>query len=76
VRVFALFGRPKFLKPFHQWAALAWLGFAVAGVFIGGLRASIPVLFFMSAYANVAGHWSSWQAATVELKQDEQNGDG
>lgn len=31
---------------------------------------SIPVLFFISVYANVVGHWSSQQAAKVEVKQD------
>jgi len=26
---------------------------------------------FVSIYANVAGHWSSWQAVKVEVKQEE-----
>jgi len=32
---------------------------------------SIPFLVFVSIYANVAGHWSSWQAVKVEVKQEE-----
>jgi len=32
---------------------------------------SIPFLVFVSIYANVAGHWSSWQATKVEVKQEE-----
>jgi predicted negative regulator of RcsB-dependent stress response len=32
---------------------------------------NIKFLVFISVYAVVTGHWSSWQAARVEEKQDE-----
>jgi hypothetical protein len=32
---------------------------------------SIPLIVALSVYAIVTGHWSSWQAARVEVKQDE-----
>jgi phosphate/sulfate permease len=32
---------------------------------------SIAVLFFISVYANVVGHWSSQQASKVERRQEE-----
>lgn len=37
---------------------------------------SIPFLVFVSVYAVVTGHWSSWQAARVEERQvaQEENG--
>lgn len=38
------------------------------------LSTSVPFLVFISVYAVVTGHWSSWQAARVEVKQDDQNG--
>jgi len=38
---------------------------------VTGLKSSIPFLVGVSIYANIVGHWSSWQAARVEVKQDE-----
>lgn len=35
------------------------------------LQRSIAFLVFVSIYANVMGHWSSWQAARVEVRQDD-----
>lgn len=70
MKVFALFGRPEFLKTFHKWAAIV----AFVGSFLGLLvdaQKSIPVLYLLSCYAIVTGHWSSYQAAAVEKKQDE-----
>jgi hypothetical protein len=34
-------------------------------------RDSLPFLVFVSVYANVAGHWSSWQASRIEVKAEE-----
>lgn len=76
-RFAALFGRPEFLASFHKWAAWGWLAFGLYGIaaFLRGwspnVADSIPVLFFISVYANLVGHWSSQQAAKVEIKQDE-----
>jgi hypothetical protein len=41
-----------------------------------GLLESIPLLVFISVYANVAGHWAAGEAASGEVKQekiDEEN---
>jgi hypothetical protein len=86
MRVFALFGRPDFIAKFHAIAAGVWLAIGIFGlvqytVYLQGhhvdnafspIAQSIPILFFISVYANVVGHWSSYQAAKVEVKQDEQ----
>ena len=86
VQVFALFGRPAFIAKFHAVAAVVWfaLGLFGLGQFVlylqdkpdpeafSPIAASIPILFFISVYANVVGHWSSFQAAKVEVKQDQQ----
>ena len=69
--MFALFGRPSFLKSFHKWAAIFWVIMVVPSA-LTGLKASVTYLVFLSIYAIVTGHWSSWQAASVEVKQDEQ----
>ena len=85
-RFTALFGRPEFLAKFHTWAAWGWFLFGLYGAVTyalaedkgSALAASVPVLFFISVYANTVGHWSSQQASKVEVKQDEQimEGDG
>lgn len=68
-RAFALFGRPQFLRAFHAFATVLWLLLAVPAVLLW--KQSVPFLVFVSVYANVVGHFSSWQAARVEVKQDE-----
>jgi hypothetical protein len=68
-RFAALFGRPTFLRAFHGWATLGWLALAVPSITVW--RSSIPYLVGLSVYAIVVGHWSSWQASRVEVRQDE-----
>lgn len=86
LRVLSLFGRPSFVAKFHAVAAVVWLSIGLFGLVqyvlylrtrpdpeaFSPIAASIPVLFFISVYANVVGHWSSYQAAKVEVKQDQQ----
>jgi hypothetical protein len=57
------------LRRVHGYATLAWLALAVPAVL--WWRHSVPFLVFVSVYANVTGHWSSWQASRVEVKQEE-----
>jgi hypothetical protein len=57
------------LRRLHGWATLAWLVMAIPAVL--WWRSSLPFLVFVSVYANVAGHWSSWQASRVEVKAEE-----
>ena len=33
---------------------------------------SVPLVVFLSVYAIVTGHWSSYQASRVEVKQDQE----
>lgn len=72
MKVFALFGRPEFLRGFHKWATFFWVGMAPVSA-LTGLKTSISYLVFLSVYAIITGHWSSWQAARVEVKQDEES---
>jgi len=61
---------PTFLRKFHGWATLSWLAASIPiCIFFGN---SVFVVVFISVYANVVGHWSSWQAARVEEKQKAQ----
>lgn len=69
MKVWQLFGRPDFLKKFHGWATILWF----LASFPLALLYGDAVIFvtFLSLYAIVTGHWSSWQAARVEVRQDE-----
>lgn len=74
MRLLAVFDRPAFLKTFHKWAAVVAFVASLLGLLVNAQQ-SIPILYLLSCYAIVTGHWSSYQAAAVESKQDEQNGD-
>ncbi|MEJ7696304.1 MAG: hypothetical protein WKF78_06745 [Candidatus Limnocylindrales bacterium] len=63
-------GDPKAMMRIHGVLTIAWLVAAVP-ILISDLKNSVPLLVFISIYANVAGHWSSWQASRVEVKQYE-----
>jgi hypothetical protein len=70
-RFHALFGRPAFLRAFHGWMTVAW-GLLIPITVFTGLKGSIVWIAMMSVWANFVGHFSSWQAARVEVKQDDQ----
>lgn len=60
----------KTQKSINGWLAWAWLAFGILGLCVQDIRSSIPMLFFISVYANVAGHWSGWQGGRTEVKQE------
>ena len=66
-----LFARPAFLRGFHGWMTLA-RGVLIPVTVFTGLKGSIIWIALMSVWANFVGHFSSWQAARVEVKHDEQ----
>lgn len=75
MKVLSLFGRPQFLRGFHGWATILWFVASFPLAYLYG--SSVIFVTFLSLYAIVTGHWSSWQAARVETKQEEMitNGD-
>jgi hypothetical protein len=62
-------GDPKLMTAIHGWLTILWL--AASPLIVIFLNESVPFLVFISVYAVVTGHWSSWQASRVEVKQDE-----
>lgn len=62
---------PKFTTAFHKWLTIIWILLIIPGIL--WWAESIPFLVFMSLWANIAGHWSAYQASRAELKQDENN---
>lgn len=61
---------PKILRAFHAAATCAWALLAVPTVL--WWSESILWVALISVYANVAAHFSAWQASRTEVKQDEQ----
>ena len=57
-------------KAINGWLAVAWLAFGLMGVWTD-LKDSIPVLFFISVYANTAGHWAAWEASKTEVREEQ-----
>lgn len=53
------------LRLLHAVLTVAWLAFMPIAM-LTDLRSSVPLLVGISVYANVAGHWSAWQAARAE----------
>lgn len=71
MRIFALFGRPRFLRAFHGWCTVAWLPVTAVAWHFGWLR-SVTFVSVMSMVALFLGSFSAWQAARVEVRQDEE----
>lgn len=53
------------------WESRAWVAIGLVGVAYRPIRESIPVLFFLSAYANAKGAAAQGQSAKLEMKQEE-----
>lgn len=62
---------PRLLQKLHGWLTILWLVVCLP-VLLTPLKDSVPLLVFISIYANVAGHFASWQAARVETRQEAQ----
>ena len=57
---------PKFLRQMHGYLTLFWV--AALFVTVGWWRDSILWVALMSVWANIAGHWSAWQAVNAEIQ--------
>lgn len=61
---------PTLLRKFNGWSTIIWFLLAIPICIF--LSDSVPFIVFISVYAVVTGHLSSWQAARVEEKQKKQ----
>jgi hypothetical protein len=66
-------GDPVFMRRINGWLALAWI-VMIPVSFLTGLASLTQYVTALSLWALVSGHWAAWQAARVEVKQDEQEG--
>jgi hypothetical protein len=66
--IYEWFASTENASNFHGSALIFWL---VASVPIAVFLAnSVPFIVFISVYAVVISHWSSWQAVRTERKQE------
>jgi hypothetical protein len=57
------------IRSFHGWMTVAWFVASFPLAYMYG--ASVIFVTFLSLYAIVTGHWSSWQGARAEEAQEE-----
>jgi hypothetical protein len=62
-------GDPIFMRRVNGWLTLAWLAMIPVSLATGWVK-SVVYVSALSLWALVAGHWSAWQAARVEVHQD------
>lgn len=63
-------GDPVFMRRVNGWLAVFWLAMIPISFFAGWMNV-VTYVSALSLWALVSGHWSAWQAARVEVKQDE-----
>jgi hypothetical protein len=66
-------GDPIFMRRINGYLTLLWI-VMIPVSFLTHLVESTTFVSALSLWALVSGHWSAWQAARVEVKQDEQAG--
>ena len=64
-------GDPVFMRRVNGWLTIGWIAMIPVAI-VTGLLNSVVFVSALSLWALVSGHWSAWQAARVEVKQDEQ----
>jgi hypothetical protein len=64
-------GDPVFMRRVNGWLAIFWV-LVIPIAYEAGWLTSVAFVSALSLWALVSGHWSAWQAARVEVAQQEQ----
>lgn len=64
-------GDPVFMRRINGWLAVFWIVMIPISVAMHWLD-KVQYVSALSIWALVSGHWSAWQAARVEVNQQEQ----
>ncbi len=64
-------GDPVFMRKVNGWLTIFWI-FMIPVSLITGWVSSVVYVSALSLWALVSGHWSAWQAARVEVNQQEE----
>ena len=67
----AVQGDPVFMRRVNGWFTLFWVAMIPVSIATGWIR-SITYVSALSIWALVSGHWSTWQAARVEVTQQKE----
>ena len=62
-------GDPVFMRRVNGWLTMFWLAMIPIS-YVTHWLSSVVYVSALSLWALVAGHWSSWQAARVEVAQE------
>ena len=61
---------PVFMRRVNGWMTVFWIVMIVPSFVLGWVN-SVMYVSFLSLWALVSGHWSTWQAARTEVRQQE-----
>ncbi len=64
-------GDPVFMRRVNGWLTIFWVGMIPVSYALGWLS-SVVYVSALSLWALVSGHWAAWQAARVEVAQQEE----
>ena len=64
-------GDPAFMRRVNGWLTVFWIVMIPVSLVTGWIS-SVTYIAALSLWALVSGHWSAWQAARVEVRQDEE----
>jgi hypothetical protein len=60
---------PKLMRMVNGWLTVFWVAMIPVSALLGWLS-SVAYVSALSLWALVSGHWAAWQAARVEVTQD------
>jgi hypothetical protein len=63
-------GDPVFMRRINGWLTIFWVLMIPISMMMGWLN-SVVYVSALSLWALVSGHWSAWQAARVEVNQEQ-----
>jgi hypothetical protein len=64
-------GDPVFRRRVNGWLTMFWVVMIPVSLLTGWIS-SVTYVAALSLWALVSGHWSAWQAARVEVRQNEE----
>jgi hypothetical protein len=64
-------GSPVFMRRVNGWLTILWIVMIPISLITGWIS-SVTYVAALSLWALVSGHWSAWQAARVEVRQEEE----
>jgi hypothetical protein len=62
---------PRFMRKVNGWLTIFWIAMIPVSAVLGWLS-SVAYVSALSLWALVSGHWAAWQAARVEVTQEQQ----